>query len=371
MPDPPVDVVLRLYSDLGSIANFTDDRARLLQVSDQGLAFADRHAVAADSPQRFALLRNRIEGLMMEGRWPEAEAVSRKTIGMIEKTGGVGLTRLGVLYNVLGNSLREQGRYREALAALTQSLELMPPNDSGPRNRAIALSRLATLHSAVGNYELSRQQIDQAIAKLKQAGLATADTFRVSFERNHIQVLLDCGNWREAMSSLEQLMPIVRDTQGEDSAQYSALVIQQMEALRQAGDVAGGRQLLLEARARALRSGLPDSDLQFTHLLRFEAAFARRDGDLVTAERSQREALRRLQSEGNSFEVALADYELAEILAARGHRSEASALLTAALPMLRQSVLPQQIGLRSAEALAEKLRRRPSATTSMHSPGEK
>jgi hypothetical protein len=165
------------------------------------------------------------------------------------------------------------------------------------------------------------------------------------------------------MSSLEQLMPIVRDTQGEDSAQYSALVIQQMEALRQAGDVAGGRRLLVEARARALRNGLPDTDLQFTHLLRFEAAFARRDGNLVAAERSQREALRRLQSAGNSFEVALANYELAEILAARGQRSEASTLLATSLPMLRQSVLPQQIGLRSAEALAEKMRRRASATT--------
>jgi hypothetical protein len=108
---------------------------------------------------------------------------------------------------------------------------------------------------------------------------------------------------------------------------------------------------------------LPDTDLQFTHLLRFEAAFARRDGNLVAAERSQREALRRLQSAGNSFEVALANYELAEILAARGQRSEASALLATSLPMLRQSVLPQQIGLRSAEALAEKMRRRASATT--------
>ncbi|MEJ0099433.1 MAG: hypothetical protein WDO12_06700 [Pseudomonadota bacterium] len=41
MPHPPVDVVLRLYSDLGSVANFTNDRTRLLQVSEQGLAFAD------------------------------------------------------------------------------------------------------------------------------------------------------------------------------------------------------------------------------------------------------------------------------------------------------------------------------------------
>ena len=361
MPDPPVDVVLRLYSDLGSIANFTDDRARLLQVSDQGLAFADRHAIPPDSPQRFGLLRNRIEGLMLEGRSSEAEAVSRETIGMLEKTGGVGLTRLGVLYNILGNSLREQGRYREALAALTHSLELLPPDESGPRNRANALSRLAILHSTAGNYEVSKQQMDEAIAKMNSAGLAPADTFRVSLERNHIQVLLDCGNWREAMSSLEQQLPIVRDTQGEGSGQYSALVIQQIEALRQEGDVAGGTRLLVEARARALRNKLPDTDLQFTHLLRFEAAFARMDGNLVTAESSQREVLRRLQSAGNSFEVALANYELAEILAARGQRSEASALLATSLPTLRQSVLPQQIGLRSAEALAEKLRRGASA----------
>jgi serine/threonine-protein kinase len=110
MPDPPVDVVMRLYSDLGSVANFTNDRSRLLQLSEEGLAFADRHAIPPESPLRFTLLRNRIEGLLLAGRAPEAEAVSRAVIAMAEKSGGVGATRLSVLYNSLAKSLLDQGR---------------------------------------------------------------------------------------------------------------------------------------------------------------------------------------------------------------------------------------------------------------------
>lgn len=66
-------------------------------------------------------------------------------------------------------------------------------------------------------------------------------------------------------------------------------------------------------------------------------------------------ALRDLQVSGNPFEIAVARGELAEILAARGERVEARALLTLALPVMRQSVLPAQTDLVAAEALAGRL----------------
>jgi hypothetical protein len=80
-------------------------------------------------------------------------------------------------------------------------------------------------------------------------------------------------------------------------------------------------------------------------------------GNLLAAERAQREALGRVPLLSNTFEVALVRSELAQTLAARGNRSEASELLAKALPVLQRAVLPQQVDLKAAEALASRLKR--------------
>ena len=101
--------------------------------------------------------------------------------------------------------------------------------------------------------------------------------------------------------------------------------------------------------------GVPETHAQFARFLRYEAAFARMRGDLTAAERAQREALEKLQLTPNTLELALARSELAQTLAARGNRSEASTLLAQALPVLQRAVLPEQPDRKTAEALASKL----------------
>lgn len=357
MRDPPVDVVLRLYSDLGSVANFTNDRSRLLQVSEEGLAFADRHSVPAESPQRSALLRNRIEGLMLDGRVTEAETVSRDAIAMAEKTGGVGSTRLSALYTALGSSLLDQGRYRETQAALQRAIELMPQINAGPRNIAMAQGNLALVYAAMGDPARGLTIFDRIAPALDLAGVATEDTFRISLESTRVKVLLADNRTAQAMARLGDLRTLVGRTQGEDSAQYAELLNEEVDAARRARDVARGTQLLAEARARAEKRGVPKTHEMFARFLRYEAAFAGMRGDLPAAERAQREALRILQSTPNTFTIALAQSELAHMLVAHGNRSEASALLAQALPVMQRSVLPQQADLKAAEILARELER--------------
>ncbi len=82
------------------------------------------------------------------------------------------------------------------------------------------------------------------------------------------------------------------------------------------------------------------------------AAFARMEGDLVAAERDQREALRRLEAASNTFELAVTRYELAALLLQQGKLRESAGLLAQALPVMRQAVLPEQVSLKAAEALA-------------------
>ncbi|WP_028079780.1 serine/threonine-protein kinase [Solimonas soli] len=355
LPNPPVDVMLRLYSDLGSVANFTNDRSRLLSISEEGLAFADRHDVPLESPLRFSLLRNRIEGLMLDGRAQEAETLSRDAIAMIEKTGGVGSTRLGVLWSALGMALRDQGRYRDALTAMSRAHELVRADHSGPRNIAVSLSNIAMLQTMLGDDAKGLRIADQSLAELDRAGVGAEDPFRVSPERIRVHALLANHRVSEAAARLQTWLEIVRRTQGADSEAYVSLLIEKLEATRQAGDAAQGQRLLAEVRERAARRGMARTYRLAALFLRYDAAFARLRGDLPAAEDAQRQALQNLLPAGNAFEIAIARAELADILGRRGHRAEARRLLAPALPVLRQAVLPAQRDRQAAEALAARL----------------
>ncbi|HEX2584874.1 MAG TPA: serine/threonine-protein kinase [Steroidobacteraceae bacterium] len=355
MPNPPPDVVLRLYSDLSSVANFTNDRDRLRQLSEQGLMFADQHHVALESPSRFTLLRNRIEGLLLDGHLLEAETLSRDAIAMAEKTGGVGSTRLSVLYSTLGTSLHHQGRYREAQTIFEHAFELMPRTDTGPRNMALAQGNLALVHADAGDSTAALRLMARASEEMNAAGIKPEDPFNIELQSTYIHVLLASRHLAQATAQLDQTLALIRKTMGEGSDEYARLLGAAMEAARQSRNVTRGEQLLTEARARATQHGIPETHLRFAQFLRYEASFALLRGDLQAAERAQREALQKMQSDNNTFTIALARAELARILKDRGNRSEARTLIEQALPVLRQSVLPQQPDLMSAEVLAGEL----------------
>lgn len=356
MANPPVDVVLRLYSDLGSVANFTNDRNRLSQVSEEGLAFAVSHAVPPQSPLIATLLRNRIEGLLLLDRPAEAEAQARAVIAMTEKSGGFAATRLSVLYNALAKALGAQGRFRESLAALMHTNELLLTDGSGPRNLAAVRVNLATTYAQIGDYAQSLQLMEQSIAALDQARVAAADTFRLHYEEGYARVLLANGRTAQARQRLDATLELVRKTLGVHSEDYARLLVDEAEAALQDGDAARGQRLVAEARERAIERGMTPASRQAAELLHYDSAFALLRGDLLTAEARQREALQSLQSSGNPFEIAVASSELADILIERGEYPEARKLLDRALPVLRETVLPQQRDLKAAEALVLKLR---------------
>ena len=109
------------------------------------------------------------------------------------------------------------------------------------------------------------------------------------------------------------------------------------------GDATNGQTKLLTKRACASPNcGLQPAHVKFAQYLRDDAAFARLRGDLAGAERKQREAVEKLRTVGNPFDVAAARAELAQIRSERGDKAEARALLVLALPVMRDSVLPQQ-----------------------------
>ena len=355
MPDPPVDVVLHVYSLIAGGARIADDRARLLQASDEGIAFADRRGVAPESPLRIDLMRNRAEALLLLGQHPQAEATARQAIAISEKTGSSGDSRLGILHGVLAKALLGQGRYREALVAHEDGVRIMPPGDLGPRNNAVNFANEAMLLYAVGDYAKGLGLTGKAVAAMDKAYIAPGDDFRTPAEVKHAKLLLANGRAGEAKSLLDALLPRVRAAEGDDSENYVLVVEAMAETALRQGDAARGQALLDEARARFAKRGLAPAHVKFAQFLRQDAALARLRGDLESAERKQRESLERLQSVGNRFDVAATRAELAEIRFEHGDKAEARVLLVLALPVMRSSVLPQQVDRAAAESLAKRI----------------
>ena len=355
MPNPPTDVVLHVYSLIAAGARIADERARMLQVSDEGLSFADRHGVAPESPLRIELMRNRAEALSMQGRYREAETTARQAIAAAEKTGSPGDTRVGILYSVLAKTLSGQGRYREALAAQQDSLRFLSQADLGPRNLAVSLSNEALLRYSVGDYAKALALSGQAVDTLDKVGIALGDEDLTSVKVKHAWLLLANGRAAQAKALLDALLPRVRAAEGVDSENYARVLEVMAAAALRSGDATNGQKLLDEARVRFARRGLQPAHVKFAQYLRDDAAFARLRGDLVGAERKQREAVEKLRTVGNPFDVAAARAELAQIRSERGDKAEARALLVLALPVMRDSVLPQQQDRVAAEALAQQL----------------
>lgn len=355
MPNPPTDVVLHVYSLISAGARIADDRAKMLQASDEGIAFADKHGIAPESPLRVELMRNRAEALVQLGQYPQAETTARQAVASAGKTGSAGDTRIGILYGVLAKALSGLGRYREALAAHQDAARFMPLADLGPRNTAVNLVNEAVLEYAVGDYAKGLALSRQAVDTLDKAYVASGDEFRTPVEVKHARLLLANGRAAEAKTLLDALLPRVRAAEGVDSENYALVLEAMAETALGSGDAANGQKLLDEARARYLKRGLPPTHVKFAHYLGDDAAFAHMRGDLALAERKQREALDRLQSVGNPFDVASARAELAAIRAERGDKTEARVLLVLALPVMRDSVLPQQMDRAAAESLAKRL----------------
>ena len=355
LPSPPVDVVLDIYSDLSTAANFQNDRRRLLSVSREGLAYADAHGIAVDSPARRTLVRGLVAGLILEGKPAEAERVVRQAIADAEKTGGYGGTSATVWYQTLAETLVGQGRYREAREATDRSYVLSSQRGEGPRNLAMALANIATIDIMYGDYAAALARSRQGIARLDEAAVSPDDTFRRTIERVHARALVANGAFKEAAAKLDDLRARAQRLDGDASDDYAQVLGDQLNLHLRTRDIDRGASLLADLRTRMTQRGMADSHEQFGYFFAMEATLDRLRGDAVAAEQHQREALRRLQASASDVDVAIARATLAEDVAARGDRKEARRLLDEALPVMREALLPAERNRIDAEALSSRL----------------
>ena len=353
--NPPRDVVINTSQTLSGMLAFNGEFKRSLEIADQGIAFADRNGVPADSPLRINLLRARSEALQKLGDATGAELMVRRAIAIQQKTTGNAGNRMAVLQNGLGMVLNDLGRYREALQAIAQGNDIGTAATPSPTERAISLMNLASVNESAGNYADALALGQQALSKLDEAGLTTDDATRRMMERNYTRALGLSGQPSEAFTRMQDLRQRAKTLDGEDSPEYAFTTWQTVVLARRMHDAARGMLLLAEARKR-LASLVPETHPVFIHALRAEASFARDSGDLAHAEALQREAIGKFEAVGAlPVDLAIAHEELAGILFNRGDKNGARQLLEHALPVLREALLPQENSRVDAEALARKL----------------
>lgn len=355
LPDPPVDVVLDIYRDLSTAAEFQEDLPRMMALGREGLAFADAHGVRADSPQRAGVLMSLLPALIKQGAVREAEQVARSAIDAAMKTGGVGGSSIGIMQQQLADALNGQGRYHEAVELLQLAMKETERTNNGPRNVATSVARLARSEWYRGDTAKALALFERVDGILDDAGLPRDDMFWRALARVHAQVLLKAGRVDEAERRTRALREQARALDGEDSEQVALLTGDLVAVALRRSDPAVGLPLLAEARRRAVARGLPAEHMQFAFFLRYEAAFDRQRGDLAAAARHQREAVAMLDATENPVVAAAARAELATILAGAGERDEARRLVAQALPVLREAMLPRQADRADAEALATRL----------------
>lgn len=357
LPAPPVEVVLDIHSDLGVAAIFQNDRARMMSVAREGLAFADAHGVPADHPQRLGLLRNLANGLVMEERYAEAERVVREGIASIARTGGEGSTSRSVLLQALADALGGQGRYHEMRTVLEQGHATTLRGNNGPRNLATELSNQAVTASWLGDYPRALALSERGMAQLDAGHVVADDLFRRSLARTHARILLANGRRAEAQALLEDLRERARRLDGDDAEEVAMATYDLVPVALDAGEPERAAQLLAEARERLAQRGIPATHRRFATLLRMEARLARAQGDLATAIARQRDAVRQLGAGPNPVDAAAAAAELAELLATQGQAREARQVLDQAVPVLRDAVLETEASRALGEALVAKLAR--------------
>ena len=354
LQQPPVDIVTNIHQALGAMLVFQGEHARALTLADAGLVFADRH-LPADSPLRVNLLRTRGEALWRAGRPVEGEAELRAAIDLQTRVVGPRGTRLATLLNGLGLVLNDQGRYREALDVLRRSEAMAAEAGSAPYDDAITLSNIAAVMESAGAYDDALALFDRALRRLDAESPDPDVLARRIMARNHARCLALAGRFDEAVALLDHLRERARRLDGVDTFEYAMVTWQRVVLARRMGDVEGGAVLLDDARQR-FGALLPEGHPVFLHMQRVEADLALRSGRLEHAERIQRAALAGFEQAGFlPVDLAIARAELAAILKRRGQRAEARRLLDAALPVLRESLLPTEVSRAAAEQLETRL----------------
>lgn len=355
LPSPPVTEVVEIYNSLWLMLDMQGQYEQALALADAGLAFLDRHGRNMPTPVRVGPLRNKATALFRVGRPADALSFMQQAIDLQRASVGDNGANMAILYNDLSFMLKDVGRYREAADAARRAAQLGEAAGMGPAEAAVQASNLADALEMAGDYPQAVQGKQRALDLLDKAGVGKDDPNRRRVEVGLARALGFAGHFDDALGRMTRSREQARALDGEDSMPYAYATWQAAVLAKNMRDPAAGIPLLEESVLR-WRKLVPPEHTVFTQAHRVRAHFARMQGDLALAEHEQRAALDRFKTtQAAPAGLAVAQAEMAGILAAQGKQAEARALLQQALPVLHDAVLPQEVTRAEAETLARQL----------------
>jgi serine/threonine-protein kinase len=355
LPSPPVTEVVEIYNSLWLMLDMQGQYEQALALADAGLAFLDRHGRNMATPVRVGPLRNKATALFRIGRPADALSFMQQAIDLQRASVGDNGANMAILYNDLSFMLKDLGRYREAADAARHAAQLGEAAGMGPAEAAVQASNLADALEMAGDYPQAVQGKQRALDLLDKAGVGKDDPNRRRVEVGLARALGFAGHFDEALGRMTRSREQARALDGEDSMPYAYATWQAAVLAKNMRDPVAGIPLLEESVLR-WRKLVPPEHTVFTQAHRVRAHFARMQGDLALAEHEQRAALDRFKTtQAAPAGLAVAEAEMAGILAAQGKQAEARALLQQALPVLRGAVMPQEVTRAEAETLARQL----------------
>jgi serine/threonine-protein kinase len=354
LPEPPLDVVLNAHQALAGMYNNLSRPQEAIELLDAADALMQGR-VPPDSTERITFLRGRLEALVQLGRPGEAEALAREAIGIQSRVVGERNARMTMLYNALGLALNEQARFREAQEAFERSLGASDALAQVPAERAPAILNLASVAESAGDYPRALQLFDEGLALLERSEPDT-DSLRLrQSRRSRARTLGLLGRGEEADEILQSLEQQALQLDGPDAFEPAMLAWQRAVLARHRGEIEAAFDRLAVAEQR-MRPLLPAEHALFAYMARVRGHLLAQRGDLQAAAASLQAALAHLQRHGGvPFDIASVQVERARVHQLTGDASQARTVLAAALPVLRQTVLPSEVVRARAERLAREL----------------
>ncbi|WP_395679549.1 protein kinase domain-containing protein [Dokdonella sp.] len=355
LPGIPLELYASIAQSLAALLATAGDGDASLAIADEALARVDAER-PKESPEHVLLLRAKASAKSAAGDVAAAEQLLREAIALQQRVVDPGGARMMELVNDLAIAVNDLGRYREAAALLQESdRHMVGAGIDGAADRAVSQGNLAAVLESAGDYATALEHYRLAYAILDGGGIAADHQVRRRIERQEARTLGLAGEHARALERLTDLRARAARIDGEASGEYAMLTWQLVILARSMHRPDTGLPLLVEAE-RLWHALAPAEHPIFLHVRRARAAFALDRGDLATAGSELRAAVAGFEAvQAQPVDLAIARSELAAVELRSEHPEAARALLTQAMPVLRDNLLPTEINRAAAERTAAAL----------------
>ncbi len=347
------DLEAEISDKLMSMLVFTSECREALGLGDASLARVDTGEIAPSA--RIEFLRTLATAHTNCVEPARAETLYRTAIAEQEALVGKQGIRMLTLLNDLAVPLSLQGRYREAAALLVEAGALDRGYSARSADYAAVLGNRASVFESAGDYAQALALFAEAVEDMDRVGTPADAEARRRLLRNQARALALAGKEDAAATILLDLRDRAQRLDGAGSIEHLMCTWQLALVERRRGRLASAEAYLREAET-GLVDVLPPEHVVFAHALRQHGAIALARGDAGAAAQRFEQALAHMRAgETAAVDVAIARAELASAQLALDRRDAARAELRAALPVLRDVLLPTEVSRVDAERTARAL----------------